>query len=425
MGRALRAYVIPLVATAMVAGCTVKKTNPPSLTGPSELSMSLSVQANPDVITQDGASQSQIVIVARDANGQPERIPIPVRLEITVGGVAVDYGRLSARNLVTGTDGRASASYTAPPAPLESVDTHTTVAILATPTGWGTDYNYANALSRSVEIRLVPPGVILPPNGTPVAAFTFSPAGPAEFTSVLFDASTSTDDGTITSYAWTFGDGTTGSGRVTSHEFTLAGDYVVTLTVTDDRGLKASASKSVVVKAGTAPTAGFVFSPSDPTINQDVFFNAATSKAGAGRSIVSYDWNFGSGTPRTGITVSKSYDVAGTYNVTLTVTDDAGKTDTTSKSVTVSLTGPGGPIAKFGYSPTTVKVGATVYFNAAESTSPAGIASYEWEFGDGGRASRDRTEHIFAAAGTYVVRLTITDNQGRTATTTVEITVAL
>ena len=66
-----------------------------------------------------------------------------------------------------------------------------------------------------------------------------------------------------------------------------------------------------------------------------------------------------------------------------------------------------------------------MYFNAAESTSPSGIASYDWEFGDGDRASRDRTEHTFSAAGTYVVRLTITDNQGRTATTTVQITVSL
>ncbi len=420
MGRALRALVVTLAASAMVAGCTVKKTAQPPLAGPSELGTSLTMSATPDVLTQDGASQSVITVFARNGDGNAVA-NLPIRLEMTVDGVAADYGQLSARSLVTGGDGRATAGYTAPPAPVESVDRQTTIAILATPTG--TDY--ANAVSRSVQIRLVPAGVILPPNGTPTAAFVFSPTAPAEHTSVLFDASSSTDDGTIVGYSWAFGDGSTGAGRVTSHAFTLAGEYTVTLTVTDDRGLKASASQKVVVSASARPTASFVFSPTAPVVGQEVFFNAAASQAGAGRTIVGYDWNFGSGTPQSGMTVSKSYDVPGTYNVTLTVTDDAGKTHTASQSVTVGTTGPGAPVAKISYSPTTVKVGTRIYFNASESSSPSGIGSYDWEFGDGDRASRDRTEHIYAAAGTYVVRLTITDNQGRTATTTVTITVSL
>ena len=92
---------------------------------------------------------------------------------------------MSGKNLVTGGDGRASATYTAPLAPADPVDTQTVVQILATP--GGTDY--ANATSRSVSIRLVPPGIILPPNGTPVPSFTYSPSAPLSKSDVTFDAS--------------------------------------------------------------------------------------------------------------------------------------------------------------------------------------------------------------------------------------------
>lgn len=420
MRRPLLTSIVLLAVVAMAAACTVKKTSAPALAGPSELGLSMSVTANPDMLTQDGSSQALIVVQALDAMGQPAR-NLPLRLEIVVNGVPADYGRLSARALSTGTDGRATATYTAPPAPLESVDTGTVVTIVATPTG--TDY--ANATGRQVAIRLYPPGVIIPPNGTPKAMFSFSPSTPTAFTSVVFDASASTDDGTIVSYTWSFGDGTTGSGKVTSHAFAVAGEYVVTLTVTDDRGLAGSTSQTVRVSASTKPTADFVFSPTQPIVNQEIFFNAAASTAGPGRTLVAYDWNFGSGTPQRGLTVTKSYDVPGTYNVTLTVTDDAGQTATAAKAVTVTTSGTASPVAKFTYSPTSPKVGVPVNFNATESSSPAGIADYEWDFGDGTMGHGDRLQHTYTAAGTYVVRLTVTDNLGRRATTTMNVTVTV
>ncbi len=105
--------------------------------------------------------------------------------------------------------------YTAPPPPTQSVDTGTIVTILFTPL----DPNYANSLPRQLQVRLVPPGVILPPNGTPTAFFTTSQ--PLEQgTAILFDASLCADpDGTIVSYAWDFGDGTTGTGVTVHHTY--------------------------------------------------------------------------------------------------------------------------------------------------------------------------------------------------------------
>jgi PKD repeat protein len=86
-------------------------------------------------------------------------------------------------------------------------------------------------------------------NATPNAAFSASTSG---LTATL-DASTSTDpDGTVASYAWTFGDGTSGTGRTASHAYTAAGTYPVSLTVTDNAGLTSTVTKSVTV-ASPAP----------------------------------------------------------------------------------------------------------------------------------------------------------------------------
>jgi PKD repeat protein len=337
MTRTLKATAL-LVAIAVMAGagCTVDKQDAPELSGPSELGTSVTLSASPDTLRQDGASQSQITVQAQDGNGQPVR-NLPVRLDIAVNGLLADFGQLSGKNLVTGGDGKATATYTAPLASVDPVDNQTVVQILATPGG----SNYANAVSRSVSIRLVPPGVILPPNGTPVPSFTFSPSAPLTRVDVTFDATLSKDsDGRIVSYLWNFGDGSTDDGMVVKHDFRSVGTYVVTLTVTDDRGQSASLSKTVDVAATADPKADFVISPSAPKVGEKVFFNGATSTATAGRTIVQYDWDFGTGVQASGMLTSHTYTKAGEYTVVLVVTDDAGNKGSTSKKVTIALPTP-------------------------------------------------------------------------------------
>jgi len=127
---------------------------------------------------------------------------------------------------------------------------------------------------------------------------------------------------------------------VVKHDFNTLGTYTVTLTVTDDRGQSASLSKSVAVAATADPRADFVVSPSAPKANEKVYFNGATSTAGIGRTIVRYDWDFGSGSQDSGMLASFTYTKAGTYSVVLTVTDDAGNKGSTSKTVTIAAAGP-------------------------------------------------------------------------------------
>lgn len=315
----------------LASACTMKSQEAPPLSGPSEFATSIGITISPDVLTQDGASQSLITITARDSNSSPIR-NLSLRAEITVGGIRADFGSLSARNLVTGSDGRASLVYTAPAAPSVAVDNGTIVDIVITPVG--TDYN--NSSVRTAAIRLVPPGSVAPPDGLR-PAFTFTPAAPVDSQTVLFDASESTSatGNPIVSYAWNFGDGGRGSGVTAGHAYTTAGSYVATLTISDAYGRTAQKSANVVVLAGLNPTASFTSSPNDPLVNQPVNFNASGSRAAPGRTIKSYEWDFGDGSFGSGATTSHSYGLARTYVVVLTVTDDSGKKGTATGSVLV------------------------------------------------------------------------------------------
>lgn len=339
-------------------GCTVHQTEAPGLTGPSEAALSVSVTAIPDAITQDGASVSTISVVSRDANGQllGNR---SFRLDMKVNGQVADFGTLSSRTITTGSDGRATALYTAPAAPPAGALAGTCdggsasatlggncVQIVATSLG----SDYSAAASHVVEIRLVPTSVIVPASASPVPAFTVATPSPASNAPVLFDASKSCASaldssgscsplaGTITGYLWNFGDGGTATGKTASHTFTRQQTFLVTLTVTNDRGLSASTTDSVQVGAGSLPTAVFNSSPTGPAPGQDIFFDATLSRPGVGHNIVRYVWNWGDGDPLLDTsqpTAKHAYKAAGSYVVTLNIADEAGQGATVTNTIKV------------------------------------------------------------------------------------------
>lgn len=252
------------------------------------------------------------------------------------------------------------------------------------------------------------------------ASFTFSPTNPGINDDVFFNASASTV--TVGTFAWDFGDGSRGSGIRITHQFSRAANYTVLLTVTNDVNQSATTTRTVPVSATpTSIAADFTFSPTDPNISRGtntVVFDASPSTG----SITSWTWDFGDGSsPATGQKASHAFTRAGTWVVRLTVGDSAGRIATTSKNVTVTA---GAPTADFSFSPQdpTISTGTNTVFFDATPSSP-GATSWSWDFGDGSAGSGQKTSHAFTKAGTWTVRLTITDAGGQTATITRNVTV--
>src|SRR5262249_7477119 len=168
-------------------------------------------------------------------------------------------------------------------------------------------------------------------NLPPTASYTFS----VNQLTASFNASLSNDpDGTISSYAWNFGDGTTGSGVTASHTYAAGGDHTVTLTVTDNKGATGQISRTVTTVAPPAtvpPRAAFT----TQILGRALSVNGSGSSDSDG-NITSYAWDFGDGTSGSGVTASHTYATPGPYTVTLTVTDNSGATDDVSHAVTAS-----------------------------------------------------------------------------------------
>ncbi len=232
----------------------------------------------------------------------------------------------------------------------------------------------------------------------PTASFTKSCAG----LTCSFNASGSSDDFGIASYAWSFGDATAGSGVTASHTYAARGTYAVVLTVTDTAGQTATASQLVTVDA--LPVAAFTVNCRGRTCT----FDASGSTDDVG--ISAYSWSFGDGQTGTGVTTSHTYTASGSFAVTLAVADTIGQTATTTHTVSIDLN----PTACF----TAVRDGLIITFNASCSTDDLGIASYAWSFGDATTGIGQNISHTYAASGSRTVQLTVTDTGGHTATTT-------
>ncbi|HEX6616956.1 MAG TPA: PKD domain-containing protein [Gemmatimonadales bacterium] len=179
----------------------------------------------------------------------------------------------------------------------------------------------------------------IPPADTPPTAdFTYAcTATDCSFTS------TSTDEapGSVTGYAWDFGDGGTSDVASPTHTYTVTGptDFTVRLTVTDDQGATDDTTQTVTITPpNTPPTAGFTVSCNAATCSF-----ASTSTDAAPGTIASYAWDFGDGKSGTVASPTHEYAVVNPtdFTVTLTVTDNDGASASTTQTVSVSPPPPG------------------------------------------------------------------------------------
>jgi plastocyanin len=407
-------------AAVILAACTLEKQTQPSLIGPAEGGLSITMTALPDSLPRDGSSQSVVTLTARDSQGRPIA---GRRLSLSLGINAPQGSTISATEVTTGSNGEATFAVGAPIA-----GSLGDITVIATPVG----SDASNIVPRQISIRALPknnaaPQFPNPPFNVSCAngLTTNCTADPEVGQTVVFDATGVTDEGVSCNsctFSWNFGGEGTATGQIVGHAFGSGGTFVVTLTVTDSGGISNSAQRNINVSSPGPASVDFNFAPTPVIAGQAATFTATTTPAPNHR-IVSYSWSWGDGTSSqtSAASIQHTYATYGPFLVSLTVRDDLSQSSTAYKPITVSS----GLTAAF----TTNKSGTTVTFDASTSSSQVAstITDYAWDFESDGtydsNGSSPITSRDYGSNGTYKATLRITDNRGVTATSSATITI--
>ncbi|MBR9919974.1 MAG: PKD domain-containing protein [Bacteroidetes bacterium] len=205
-----------------------------------------------------------------------------------------------------------------------------------------------------------------------------------------------TDNSTdVANYFWEFGDGAISNETDPSHTYDMDGDYTVTLIVTNECGADTATQ---VITILTPPTAGFSASNSEGCVPLEVSFTDESSE-----NVTGWSWDFPGGTPSSSNDANPvvTYNTAGTYDVTLTVTNAAG--DNTVTQTGLVIVGDV-PTADFSFSGNGTQV--------AFSNLSLDGDTFDWDFGDGDTSTDTDPIHTYDMDGQYEVSLITTNECG-------------
>ncbi|MBO0593397.1 PKD domain-containing protein, partial [Cellulophaga sp. E16_2] len=281
--------------------------------------------------------------------------------------------------------------------------------------------------------------IVTDANQAPTAVATSDVTSGAPSLDVQFtgDTSSDLDDGDVLTYAWNFGDGTIATTANPSHTFTTADTYNVTLTVTDN-GTPALSSSEVSITitvntpANQAPTAVASSSVRSAVPNFLILFTGSTSSDPNMTDSLSYAWDFGDESP-----VSSennpvySYTTAGTFNVTLTVTDNGtpNLSDTANLTIIVTAESNQLPTVFAGDDQQKNTLFSLINLSGTANDPDGTISTVLWEIESGGSATITNPNSLNTSvtnftSGLYEFKLTVTDNLGGTNSDIVRINIS-
>jgi PKD repeat protein len=237
-------------------------------------------------------------------------------------------------------------------------------------------------------------------NPVPVSKFSASATTICPKEAVYFTDQSSVASGSISSYTWDFGDGTSSTTSSPSKIYKAGGKYTVMLTVKSDKGCSHSSSMDITVNPAMKPT----FTASAKVCTDVPLALSNTSSIGAGK-ITKYEWDFGDGSTSTDSLPLKIYTTVGKYSVRLITTSDKGCKDTMIQSAVDVVGRP-----KAGFNSTNVCAQNTTQFTNTSVTT--GGITYAWYFGDGAISGDKNPAHVYAKGGQYKVRLILTNGNG-------------
>lgn len=260
-----------------------------------------------------------------------------------------------------------------------------TISLTVTGSG-GTDTEIKNGFITVFS----PPTPDITPSQT-IGCFPFT----VDFTDISIPG-----DAPVATWSWDFGDGGASTDQNPSHTYTTPGTFDITLLLTDANGCASNMSFSDMIESNdNTPTAEFT---GDPLVSclppSDVDFTN-TSFGGTGN--LTYNWDFGDGNTSTNPTPSNTYNAAGLFDVSLTVTDELGCSNTSLQTAYVDIVD--NVSIDFVANATTVCLGNSVSFVDISSPTPT---SWEWDFGDGNTSADQFPTHTYSTPGTYEVSLT-------------------
>jgi cysteine-rich repeat protein len=239
----------------------------------------------------------------------------------------------------------------------------------------------------------------IPSSGDEAEALVFSATG----TDVVADTLT---------YTWSFGDGSSAVGSTVTHVYADNGTVTVSLLLQDEDGGSATTSANLNL-ANVNPQISNVIVPA--TGGEGMVIPMSADAVDATGEVLTFVWDYGDGTSDTYVlaqgafssATSHAYADEGTYNITITVTDDDGGFDIFNLSVvTVSNLDP----VVSSFTVPSGNEGDALNFDVVATDAPGDPLTYQWDFGDGTTATGDTATHIFTDNGNFTVTMTIQDD---------------